>query len=51
MDFRKFDLNGLRALDFLLTESLVSRAACMPDVSQPAGKATLARLGTDQPGQ
>ena len=44
MDIRNVDLNLLVALDALLTERSVSRAALRLHLSQPATSALLARL-------
>jgi DNA-binding transcriptional LysR family regulator len=44
MDSTDFDLNGLRALDVLLRERHVSRAARILGISQPAMSRALARL-------
>lgn len=44
MDSSNFDLNGLRALDVLLRERHVSRAARVMGISQPAMSRALARL-------
>lgn len=43
-DFKNFDLNLLRALDVLLEEANVSRAARRLNLSQPATSGALARL-------
>lgn len=44
MDSKKFDLNTLKALDVLLREKHVSRAAALLNISQPALSRTLAKL-------
>lgn len=44
MDIENFDLNTLKALDVLLREKHVSRAAGLLNVSQPALSRTLAKL-------
>ena len=44
MDISSFDLNLLKALDVLLREQHVSRAAELLSVSQPAMSRTLAKL-------
>jgi DNA-binding transcriptional LysR family regulator len=44
VDIKRFDLNLLRALDALLTESHVSAAARRLNLSQPATSAALTRL-------
>ena len=44
MDIRKFDLNTLAALDVLLREKHITRAAQIVGISQPAMSRTLAKL-------
>jgi DNA-binding transcriptional LysR family regulator len=46
MDIRRLDLNLLRALDVLLSEGHVTRAAARLNLTQPATSAALARLRT-----
>ena len=44
MDLRRIDLNGLVALDVLLSECSVTRAAEQLGIGQPAASAALARM-------